>query len=107
MPKIKPRSSRRAPPPKESDFDHEIRLVDHSGPVPRTASPEDEVIRPSISESTAAGPSKSSASLQTGERRSLSDGAEPEVDPDEGNSQEELAIEPTGPHRPEDGESTR
>ncbi|KAK3686058.1 hypothetical protein B0T22DRAFT_500752 [Podospora appendiculata] len=34
---IKPRSSRRAPPPKDSDFDHEIGLVDNCAPAPRTS----------------------------------------------------------------------
>ncbi|KAK3328508.1 hypothetical protein B0T19DRAFT_193538 [Cercophora scortea] len=34
---IKPRSSRRAPLPKDSDFDHEIGLVDNSAPAPRTS----------------------------------------------------------------------
>ena len=68
MPAIKPRSSRRVPPPKESDFDHEIKLVDHSAPVPRTVSPEDEVLRPYASESSAAGPSNGNGSLPTGTR---------------------------------------
>lgn len=44
MPKIKHhRSSRRVPPPKDSDFDHEIKLVDHSddesGRRPSSAGP--------------------------------------------------------------------
>ncbi|GAB1313838.1 hypothetical protein MFIFM68171_04048 [Madurella fahalii] len=44
MPKIKHhRSSRRVPPPKDSDFDHEIKLVDHSddesGHRPSSAGP--------------------------------------------------------------------
>ncbi|KAL1869990.1 hypothetical protein VTK73DRAFT_2860 [Phialemonium thermophilum] len=30
MPKLKPRTSRRVPPPKDSDFDHEISLVDNT-----------------------------------------------------------------------------
>ena len=49
MPKIKPRTSRRVPPLKDSDFDHEINLVDHSAPVPRTISPEEEALRSSTS----------------------------------------------------------
>ncbi len=54
---MKPHSKRRVPPPKESDFDHEINLVDHSAPVPRTASPEDEAVRSSTSGRDDAGPS--------------------------------------------------
>ncbi|KAK0728687.1 hypothetical protein B0T26DRAFT_810581 [Lasiosphaeria miniovina] len=57
MPKIKHRSSRRAPPPKDSDFDHEIKLVDHSAPAPRSSG-QDESSRPTSSRETAdAGPS--------------------------------------------------
>lgn len=53
MPRIKHhRSSRRAPPPKDSDFDHEISLVDHS-PSPRTSGEEGESARAP----SAAGPS--------------------------------------------------
>ncbi|KAK0615843.1 hypothetical protein B0T17DRAFT_497337 [Bombardia bombarda] len=43
MPKIKHhRSSRRAPPPKDSDFDHEIGLVDHSAPAPLVSAQDDD-----------------------------------------------------------------
>jgi len=40
MPRIKPRSSRRVPPPKNSAFDHEITLADHGaeGPPQRVTS---------------------------------------------------------------------
>jgi len=55
MPKIKPRSSRRAPPLKDSDYDHEINLVDHSA---SELSAGEESLRQSTSEPTAvAGPS--------------------------------------------------
>ncbi|KAK3378594.1 hypothetical protein B0H63DRAFT_480358 [Podospora didyma] len=63
MPRIKkPRSSRRAPAPQDSDFDHEIKLVDHSAPTPRS-SEQDEASRPASSReagtvaSSSAGPS--------------------------------------------------
>lgn len=61
MPKIKHHTSRRVPPLKDSDFDHEIKLVDHSALIPRTQSPEDEALRASISGAgDPAGPSSSS-----------------------------------------------
>jgi hypothetical protein len=45
MPRVKHhRSSRRVPPPKDSDFDHEINLVDHS-PSPRTSGQDDDSLR--------------------------------------------------------------
>ena len=34
MPKVKPKSSRRAPPSKDSDYDHEIILVDNGPATP-------------------------------------------------------------------------
>ncbi|KAK3941244.1 hypothetical protein QBC46DRAFT_458443 [Diplogelasinospora grovesii] len=54
MPKIKHRSSRRVPPPKDSDFDHEIKLVDHSAPEPRA---------PGDDEAPLTGPSREVAEL--------------------------------------------
>jgi hypothetical protein len=49
MSKLKPRRSRRVEPLKDSDCDHEINLLDHSSPVPRKLSPEEETLRRSIS----------------------------------------------------------
>ena len=53
MPKIKPKSSRRAPPLKDSDYDHEITLVDHAAALAprRTRSAESEA-GPSLRAST-------------------------------------------------------
>jgi hypothetical protein len=57
MPRVKHhRSSRRAPPPKDSDFDHEIKLVDHA-PSPPT-SPQDDDSRSPSRAGSAAGPSR-------------------------------------------------
>jgi len=55
MPKIKPRSSRRAPPLRDSDYDHEITLVDRADALEpqRTRSGESEAgpsVRPSTTE---------------------------------------------------------
>ncbi|KAK4452402.1 hypothetical protein QBC34DRAFT_34739 [Podospora aff. communis PSN243] len=56
MPRVKHhRSSRRVPPPKDSDFDHEIKLVNHT-PSPPT-SPQDGDSRSPSRASSAAGPS--------------------------------------------------
>ena len=65
MPKIKPRSSRRAPPLKDSDYDHEITLVDRADEVrpERTRSNESEAgpsVRPSTTEPLVRGESSSS-----------------------------------------------
>ncbi|KAK3360199.1 hypothetical protein B0T25DRAFT_123905 [Lasiosphaeria hispida] len=50
MPRVKHhRSSRRVPPPKDSDFDHEIKLVDHSTPEPCQ---DDDSLRTSFSHGT-------------------------------------------------------
>ena len=49
MPKIKPQSTRRAPPLKDSDCDHEIKLVDHSAPIPQSTTAETEAARTSSS----------------------------------------------------------
>lgn len=60
MPKIKPRSSRRVPPLKDSDYDHEIKLVDHSITDLGSPSGENEALRQSTSENrVVAGPSSS------------------------------------------------
>lgn len=57
MPRVKHhRSSRRVPPPKDSDFDHEIKLVDHS-PSPRRSDEGDNSPRGSSRGSAVAGPS--------------------------------------------------
>ena len=64
MPKVKPRSSKRVPAPKESDFDHEIMLEDHSAPTPRIVDPEEAAGEPSASTSAAAGPSQHSQDPQ-------------------------------------------
>jgi hypothetical protein len=49
MSKLKPRRSRRVEPLKDSDYDHEINLLDHSSPVPQKASPDPEEQRTSVS----------------------------------------------------------
>ncbi|KAB5525761.1 hypothetical protein GE09DRAFT_1010355 [Coniochaeta sp. 2T2.1] len=46
---MKPRRSRRVEPLKDSDYDHEINLLDHSSPVPRKPSTEAEGLRTSTS----------------------------------------------------------
>ncbi|KAK5661282.1 hypothetical protein OQA88_11176 [Cercophora sp. LCS_1] len=57
MPRVKHhRSSRRVPPPKDSDFDHEINLVDHS-PSPRRSEEGENSARGSSLGSALAGPS--------------------------------------------------
>ncbi|KAK1770966.1 hypothetical protein QBC33DRAFT_555463 [Phialemonium atrogriseum] len=57
---MKPRSSRRAPPLKDSDFDHEINLVDHSTSDLGAPSLEEGALRSSTSEpGIVAGPSSS------------------------------------------------
>lgn len=48
MPRIKHhRSSRRVPPPKDSDFDHEIGLVDHSVSGTESQTEDGDSLRPS------------------------------------------------------------
>ncbi|KAK0638802.1 hypothetical protein B0T16DRAFT_449697 [Cercophora newfieldiana] len=57
MPRVKHhRSSRRVPPPKDSDFDHEINLVDHA-PSPSTSTQDGDSLRSPSRASSAAGPS--------------------------------------------------
>ncbi|KAK0614224.1 hypothetical protein B0T14DRAFT_499540 [Immersiella caudata] len=64
MPRVKHhRSSRRVPPPKDSDFDHEIKLVDHA-PSPPTSPQDDESRSPSRAGS-AAGPSRNQETPDT------------------------------------------
>jgi len=57
MPRVKHhRSSRRVPPPKDSDFDHEINLVNHNPSPPVSVKDDDSALGPSRA-SSAAGPS--------------------------------------------------
>ncbi|KAJ9156683.1 hypothetical protein NKR23_g1416 [Pleurostoma richardsiae] len=75
MPKIRPRSSRRAPPLKEDDFDHEINLVDQSAgaPSPQSVPPDTGLQRSSTSESNPEpGPSASRQTTSQSPERSLS-----------------------------------
>jgi hypothetical protein len=60
---LKPRRSRRVEPLKDSDYDHEINLLDHSSPVPQEPSPDAEALRPSTS-----GPSIEAAPLSPNPR---------------------------------------
>src|SRR6478752_3071988 len=56
MPRVKHhRSSRRVPPPKDSDFDHEISLVDNAPSTPTT--PREEDLSSRGTDSATAGPS--------------------------------------------------
>lgn len=52
MPILKPRRSRRVEPLKDSDYDHEINLLDHSSPIPQKQTPDEGALRTSV-----AGPS--------------------------------------------------
>ncbi|KIH94209.1 hypothetical protein SPBR_05752 [Sporothrix brasiliensis 5110] len=68
MPKIKPRSSRRAPPLKESDYDHEIILVDSAADDAGTntnAVDAGDGAAPETNVATAAGPSAESSAPNT------------------------------------------
>ncbi|KAM7213858.1 hypothetical protein V8F06_010736 [Rhypophila decipiens] len=60
MPRIRHhRSSRRVPPPKDSDFDHEISLVDHSPSSPEIQPEDGDSLRPpSQGTNSVAGPSR-------------------------------------------------
>lgn len=63
MSRLKPRTSRRVPPLKDSDYDHEINLLDHSGPVPLKVGPEDdESLQPSTSTPGLSAPAEPSSS---------------------------------------------
>ncbi|KAK1749956.1 hypothetical protein QBC47DRAFT_332708 [Echria macrotheca] len=77
MPRVKHhRSSRRVPPPKDSDFDHEINLVDHSPSPPRTSTHDGESVRALSRDGPAiAGPSTGEAPETGSSPRSRGDAA--------------------------------
>lgn len=70
MSMLKPRRSRRVEPLKDTDYDHEINLLDHSSPIPRESS--SDALRPSVS-----GPSvtaETSSTRATGQTTSVGEG---------------------------------
>lgn len=82
MPKIRHhRSSRRVPPPKDSDFDHEIKLVDRDeeGSSPRPSSPGPPSSQRDTPASAAGAHSVDGAGGSDGEEGSRGDDEQPTV----------------------------